>query len=114
MEPEPFSLFYHHNYSFINESENSAASLTDETPSYNSIIRPFFEFIGNLSKTKSKTEKSETKKSETSKECDICMDQTTKLITICCKHSLCEDCRINWFVKNNKKTCPYCRKNVSA
>ena len=43
------------------------------------------------------------------KECPICYDNKTQIIT-CCEHQYCYHCFNEYYKKNSNISCPYCRK----
>lgn len=47
--------------------------------------------------------------------CPVCYqnENEVKLITLPCNHAICKDDALDWFIKNQQKTCPLCRANVS-
>jgi len=49
------------------------------------------------------------KEIEIKKECPICYDNMSKIIT-CCDHQFCYDCFNEYYKKNTNISCPYCRK----
>jgi hypothetical protein len=44
--------------------------------------------------------------------CSICYDENEKLYITECNHKFCKNCINEWFKKNQKDKCPYCRRII--
>ncbi len=47
------------------------------------------------------------------KRCIICFDKNVKTELSCGHKIMCYMCTYQWFVDNNKNTCPLCRKIIN-